>query len=145
MKKRVLKSALSVLLALALVLGANATAFTSRAANIVAEVKTIADVPADLTGKTIILHTNDVHGAIGRYAYIASVRDNFRNRGADVILVDCGDYSQGEPYVSTTKGLDAVTAMNAAGYDIVTVGNHDFDYGYAQLRANLATAKFKVV
>ncbi len=145
MKRRVLKSALSVLLALALVLCANATAFTSRAANIVAEVKTIADVPADLTGKTIILHTNDVHGAIGRYAYIASVRDNFRNRGADVILVDCGDYSQGEPYVSTTKGLDAVTAMNAAGYDIVTVGNHDFDYGYAQLRANLATAKFKVV
>jgi 2',3'-cyclic-nucleotide 2'-phosphodiesterase (5'-nucleotidase family) len=142
----VLQKALSFLLALALVLGANATAVTSYAAfNPVAEIKTIADVPADLTGKTVILHSNDVHGAIGRYAYIASVKQNLQGRGAEVILVDAGDYSQGTPYVSTTKGLDAITSMNAAGYDIATVGNHDFDYGYAQLKANLSTAKFKVI
>ncbi len=145
-RQRVLKCAVSVLLALALVLTANVTALTSYAAvNIAQDIKTIADVPADLSGKTIILHSNDVHGAIGRYAYIASVRDNFVRRGAEVILVDAGDFSQGTPYVSTTKGLDAITSMNAAGYDIATLGNHEFDYGYAQLRGNLAVAKFKVI
>ena len=144
-RQRVLKSAVSVLLALALVLTANATAFTSYAINTAAEIKTIGEVPADLSGKTVILQSNDVHGAIGRYAYIASVKQNFEKRGAEVILVDSGDFSQGEPYVSTTKGLDAIMAMNAAGYEIATVGNHDFDYGYAQLRGNLAAAKFKVI
>ena len=144
-KQRVLKSALSFLLALAMVLTCNATALTANAYNAVAEVKTIADVPADLSGKTIILHSNDVHGAIGRYAYIASVKQNFENRGAEVILVDAGDFSQGTPQVSTTKGLDAVASMNAAGYDIVTLGNHEFDYGTTSLKANLAVGKFKTI
>ena len=143
--KKVLRSVISVLLASALVLTTNVAAITSQAANVTSEVKSIADVPADLSGKTIILHSNDVHGAIGRYPYIASVKQNFQNRGADVILVDAGDYSQGTTYVSTTKGLDAITSMNAAGYDIVTVGNHEFDYGLTQLKANLAVAKFKTV
>lgn len=110
-----------------------------------ADVKTIADIPADLTGKTVILQTNDVHGAIGKYAYVASVKQNLTGRGAEVILVDSGDFSQGTPYVSTSKGLSAITMMNAAGYDIVTLGNHEFDFGYAQLRSNLAQAKFKVL
>ncbi|MCR5156788.1 MAG: bifunctional metallophosphatase/5'-nucleotidase [Butyrivibrio sp.] len=144
-KQRVLQRALSFLLALALVLTCNATALTAHAYNAVAEVKTLADVPADLSGKTIILHSNDVHGAIGRYAYIASVKQNLQKRGAEVILVDAGDFSQGTPFVSTTKGLDAIASMNAAGYDIVTLGNHEFDYGYTQLKANLAVAKFKTV
>ncbi|WP_024866761.1 bifunctional metallophosphatase/5'-nucleotidase [Butyrivibrio sp. FCS014] len=144
-KQRVLQRALSFLLALALVLTTGATAVTSYAYSPVAEVKTIADVPADLSGKTIILHSNDVHGAIGRYAYIASVKQNFQRRGAEVILVDSGDFAQGTSYVSLTKGADAVTSMNAAGYDIVTIGNHEFDYGQTQLKANLAIAKFKVV
>ncbi|MBE5827660.1 MAG: bifunctional metallophosphatase/5'-nucleotidase [Butyrivibrio sp.] len=144
-KQRILKSALSFLLALAMVLTTGATALTAYAYDPVAEIKTIADVPADLSGKTIILHSNDVHGAIGRYAYIASVKQNFEKRGAEVILVDAGDFSQGTPFVSTTKGLDAIMSMNAAGYDIVTLGNHEFDYGYTQLKANLAVAKFKTV
>lgn len=144
-KQKVLKSALSFLLALALALTVSPTAITAKAVKTTAEIKTIADVPADLTGKTIILHSNDVHGAIGRYPYIASVKQNFQARGAEVILVDAGDFSQGTPYVSTTKGLDAITSMNAAGYDIVTLGNHEFDYGYAQLRGNLAVAKFTTV
>jgi 2',3'-cyclic-nucleotide 2'-phosphodiesterase (5'-nucleotidase family) len=144
-KQKVLKSALSFLLALALALTVAPTALTANAVNTTAEIKTIADVPADLTGKTVILHSNDVHGAIGRYAYIASVKQNLQARGAEVILVDAGDFSQGTPYVSTTKGLDAITSMNAAGYDIATLGNHEFDYGYTQLRANLAVAKFQVI
>ena len=144
-KQKVLKSALSFLLALALALTVSPAAITANAVTTTAEIKTIADVPADLSGKTIILHSNDVHGAIGRYAYIASVKQNLQERGAEVILVDAGDFSQGTPYVSTTKGLDAITSMNAAGYDIVTLGNHEFDYGYTQLKANLAVAKFTAV
>ena len=66
-------------------------------------------------------------------------------KGGEVILVDAGDFSQGTTYVSSTKGADAVTMMNAAGYDVVTLGNHEFDYGYAQLKENMSKAKFKVV
>ena len=109
------------------------------------EVKTILSIPADLSGKTVILHTNDMHGAISKYALVASVKENLTNRGAEVILVDAGDFSQGTPYVSTTKGADAVTMMNATGYDVVTLGNHEFDFGYYQLVSNLSKAKFKVV
>ena len=142
---KVLKSAISVLMALALVLSTGTAVITSHAAEGTAEIKSIADVPADLSGKTIILHTNDVHGAVGRYPYIASVKQNFQNRGADVILVDAGDFSQGTTFVSTTKGLDAITSMNVARYDIITVGNHEFDYGLTQLKANLAVARFTTV
>ncbi len=144
-RKSIFKQALSMLLAMALVLTCNLTAISSLAYDAPADIKTIHDIPADLTGKTVILHSNDVHGAIGRYPYIASVKQNLQGRGAEVILVDCGDFSQGTPYVSTTKGLDAIACMNAAGYDIVTIGNHEFDFGLTQLRANLAVGKFKTI
>ena len=96
-------------------------------------------------GKTVILHSNDVHGSIAGYANMAALRDEYEAEGADVILVDAGDFSQGSAYVSTSKGLDAVTMMNAVGYDIATLGNHEFDYGYAQLRENLSNAEFAVI
>lgn len=98
-----------------------------------------------MAGKTVILHTNDVHGAVEGYAYIAQLKADYEAKGAEVILVDAGDFSQGTTYVSSTKGADAVTMMNAAGYDVVTLGNHEFDYGYAQLKENMSKAKFKVV
>lgn len=96
-------------------------------------------------GKTVILHTNDVHGSIAGYANVAELRNEYEAAGADVILVDAGDFSQGTTYVSTSKGLDAITMMNAAGYDIATLGNHEFDYGYAQLKDNLSKAEFQVI
>lgn len=102
-------------------------------------------VVKDLEGKTIILHSNDVHGAIDGYAYMTALKADYVARGAEVIMVDAGDYSQGTTYVSTTKGLDAVTMMNIAGYDIATLGNHEFDYGYAQLKSNLSNASFDVL
>ena len=71
---------------------------------------------SDLTGKTVILHSNDVHGAIAGYANIAQLRNEYEAEGAEVILVDAGDFSQGTTYVSTSKGFDAITMMNAAGY-----------------------------
>ena len=95
--------------------------------------------------KTVILHSNDVHGALDGYAYIAALKKQFESYGANVILADAGDFSQGTIYVSTNKGARAIDMMNAAGYDVVTLGNHEFDYGYKQLMENLSKAEFKTI
>ena len=100
------------------------------------------ELAKDYTGKTVILHSNDVHGQIDGYAYIAGLRNYFQSLGAEVILVDCGDFSQGSVYVSSTKGFAAIEMMNAAGYDVVTLGNHEFDFGFPQLMDNLSKAEF---
>lgn len=143
--KKLLKQLFAMILALVLIIASGITHVQVHAEDFSADVRTILDIPMDLSGKTIIIHTNDVHGVISRYAYVASLRDNLKGRGADVILVDAGDFSQGTPYVSTTKGFDAITMMNAAGYNFATLGNHEFDYGYDQLRSNLNFAKFQVL
>lgn len=127
---------LSVLLAMAMVLSLTVTSFAA---------DTDSEAKAEMAGKTVILHTNDVHGAIEGYAYITALKADYEAKGAEVILVDAGDYSQGEVYVSDTKGLDAVEMMNVTGYDVVTLGNHEFDYGYAQLKENMTKADFKVL
>lgn len=135
---------LSVLLAMAMVLSLTVTGFAIEDTAATKEPEIMTE-EATMAGKTVILHTNDVHGAVNGYAYIAQLKADYEAKGAEVILVDAGDYSQGKTYVSVTKGADAVTMMNAAGYDVVTLGNHEFDYGYAQLKENMSKAKFKVV
>lgn len=135
---------LSVLLAMAMVLSLTVTGFAIEDTATTREPEVMTE-EATMAGKTVILHTNDVHGAIAGYAYITALKADYEAKGAEVILVDAGDYSQGTSYVSSTKGADAVTMMNAAGYDVVTLGNHEFDYGYAQLKENMSKAKFKVV
>ena len=127
-----MKKLLSLLLVLCLVLSLSCTAFAAEAAK-------------PLDGKTVILHSNDVHGAIDLYAAMAAMKADYEAQGAEVILADAGDYSQGTVYVSVNKGADAVTMMNAAGYDVATLGNHEFDYGYAQLVENMKAAKFQVL
>ena len=134
---------LSVLLALAMVFSLTVTSFATEETE--ATAPAAAAETTTMAGKTVILHTNDVHGAVEGYAYIAQLKADYEAKGAEVILVDAGDFSQGTTYVSSTKGADAVTMMNAAGYDVVTLGNHEFDYGYAQLKENMSKAKFKVV
>ncbi len=95
-------------------------------------------LPDSLAGKTVILHTNDVHGAIDKYAKVAALRDECYDKGAhQVILLDAGDYSQGSPYVSLSKGATALDMMALVGYDVITLGNHEFDYGFPQLMENL--------
>ena len=82
-------------------------------------------LPDSLEGKTVILHTNDVHGAIDKYAKVAALRDECYDKGAhQVILLDAGDYSQGSPYVSLSKGATALDMMALVGYDVITLGNH---------------------
>lgn len=127
-----MKKLLSLLLVLCLVLSLSCTAFAAEAAK-------------PLDGKTVILHSNDVHGAIDLYAAMAAMKADYEAQGAEVILADAGDYSQGTVYVSVNKGADAVTMMNATGYDVATIGNHEFDYGYAQLAENMKAAKFQVL
>ena len=135
---------LSVLLAMAMVLSLTVTGFAIEDTATTREPEVMTE-EATMAGKTVILHTNDVHGAVEGYAYIAQLKADYEAKGAEVILVDAGDFSQGTTYVSSTKGADAVTMMNAAGYDVVTLGNHEFDYGYAQLKENMSKAKFKVL
>ena len=98
-----------------------------------------------LFGRTVILHSNDVHGALEGYSYLPVLREKFEAQGAKVLIVDAGDFTNGNVYVSNSKGLAAVELMNAAGYDIVTLGNHEFDFGYDQLKSNFEKGNFDVV
>lgn len=131
--KKHLKTLLTLLMALTMIM---AFSFTSAAADSFAE---------DYTGKTVILSTNDVHGAVEGYQYIAGLKAKLEKAGATVILVDAGDYSQGTTYVSESKGADAIALMNKAGYDYATLGNHEFDYGPDALDKNVAAMEFKLL
>lgn len=105
---------------------------------------TLAFATGEYDGKIIILHTNDVHGAIDKYAYVSGIKKDFESKGAEVVLADAGDYMQGATYVNINKGANAVTLMNMTGYDVATIGNHEFDYGYATLLQQLEKADFSV-
>ena len=104
-----------------------------------------------LEGKLVILHTNDIHGravADGEsfgYARIAMLKKNLQAQGAEVILMDAGDFSQGTPLVNLGYGKNAVEFMNVTGYDIATLGNHEFDWGSDNMEQNMANAQFAVV
>jgi 5'-nucleotidase/UDP-sugar diphosphatase len=135
---------LSVLLAMAMVFSLTVTGFALEDTATTREPEVMTE-EATMAGKTVILHSNDVHGAIEGYAYITALKADYEAKGAEVILVDAGDYSQGTTYVSVSQGADAVTMMNTVGYDVVTLGNHEFDYGYAQLKENMTKANFKVL
>ena len=134
---------LALVLALLLALGGTAALATKEVVE--HQLVMVKTAPADMTGKTVILHSNDVHGAVDGYAYIAKARSTFEALGAEVILADAGDFSQGAPYVSLSKGHTAIEMMNAAGYDVVTLGNHEFDFGYDQLMENLKDAQFQTI
>ena len=134
-----MKRFLSLLVAIAMLLTMSAALADMTADEYAAAAKVF---PTSFEGKTVILHSNDVHGAIMGYAYMAELRNEMEAKGAEVVVVDAGDFSQGTPYVSSSKGATAIDMMNAAGYDIVTLGNHEFDFGYAQLMENLSAAEF---
>ena len=99
----------------------------------------------DLNGAVVILHTNDVHGAISEYAKVAALKKSYEDKGAYVLLMDAGDFSQGDPVVSISEGATAVELMELAGYDVATTGNHEFDYGYANLAELAGKADFPIV
>lgn len=96
------------------------------------------ELAADYTGKTVILQSNDVHGALDGYQYIAGLKNELEKRHAHVILVDSGDFIQGSIYVSEDKGASAISLVNECGYDYITIGNHEFDYGTEQMLGDLS-------
>ena len=95
-----------------------------------------------------ILYTNDVHTYIDKqspkltYAAIADLKQSYQNAGKDVLLVDAGDHVQGTAYGSMDEGASIITLMNAAGYDVATPGNHEFDYGMDRAKAIMKEADF---
>ena len=80
----------------------------------------------------VILYTNDVHTYIDgplSYDVISGIKKELETQYAHVLLVDAGDHVQGTAYGSMDKGETIIQLMNAAGYDLATLGNHEFDYG----------------
>ncbi len=87
---------------------------------------------AEPQGDIAILYTNDVHTYVDdvlSYDVIAAVKAELANQYEYVLLVDAGDHIQGTAYGSMDKGETIISLMNAAGYDLATLGNHEFDYG----------------
>jgi 2',3'-cyclic-nucleotide 2'-phosphodiesterase (5'-nucleotidase family) len=125
------------------------------------------------SARLTILHTNDTHGhllpfsyptivpagsdleqlkerrdigGIARRAALAQkIRAEQKGRGIQVWLVDVGDFSDGTPFSTEYKGEADVAAMNAAGYDFATFGNHEFNNSLAQLRNILRLTKHPVL
>ena len=91
----------------------------------------------------VILYTNDVHTYIDNplsYDVIAAIKDDLQKEYKYVILADAGDHIQGTAYGSMDKGESIINLMNAAGYDVATLGNHEFDYRSKGLAKMLETA-----
>src|ERR1043165_9452574 len=92
-----------------------------------------------------ILHTNDQHSQIdplpandrnagkGGVARRATLVKRIRAENPNTLLIDAGDSFQGTPYFNLYRGVVEYKAMTAIGYDIVTLGNHDFDNGIEAL------------
>jgi len=124
---------------------------------------TVAAFPRDLlktsTADTVItiLHTNDTHSQIdplpandvnagkGGVARRATLVKRIRKENPNTLLVDAGDVLQGTPYFNFYKGEVEYKAMSAIGYDVGTLGNHEFDNGVEALAAALKFANFDVV
>ena len=108
----------------------------------------------------VILHTNDSHSCImpinphmadtmlaGRGGYlrrIAMIKEE-RKRNPGLLLFDSGDFSQGSPYYTLYKGDVEIGLMNQMGYDAVTIGNHEFDFGLDNMARLFRQAKFPIV
>lgn len=106
-----------------------------------------------------ILHTSDMHSrvqpidrkAVGSYAGMGGLLrrtvlvDEQRKEDADLLLFDCGDFSQGTPYYNLFKGKVEIEMMNFMHYDAITIGNHEFDFGLENMANLFKQAQFPVV
>lgn len=95
-----------------------------------------------------ILYTNDTHTYIDgenpelNYASLAALKKSIEDSGQEVILVDAGDHVQGTAYGSMDAGASIIRLMNEVGYDVATLGNHEFDYGMERAQQIIAEANF---
>ena len=99
---------------------------------------------AETPEEVVILYTNDIHTYITEdltYSTVAAYKDTFEN----ALLLDAGDAIQGTAYGSMDQGETITALMNAAGYDLATLGNHEFDYGMDGAMAAIERAAFPYV
>ena len=153
-----MRKLLSVLLALAMCVslfgcGAAEPAETTAPAATEAPVETTAaavetTAAAEPAEDIVILYTNDVHtyidGALS-YDVLAGLKAQLKEVYGNVLLVDAGDAVQGTAFGSMDKGATIVQLMNAAGYDVATLGNHEFDYGMEGAMNVIGWAEFPYV
>ena len=150
------KKLLALLLALSMALSLTVTAFAedeSAAGSEAAPAEETTETAGEETaaaGETeaacgvTVLYTNDIHTYITKdltYSKVAAYKDSLEN----VLLVDAGDHIQGTAYGSMDKGATIAQLMNAAGYDLATLGNHEFDYGMDGCMAAIEAADFPYV
>ena len=81
----------------------------------------------------VIVFENDVHCAVDGYAKLVALREQQQMETPYITTVSCGDFVQGDVVGSLSKGENIVTIMNEVKYDVVTLGNHEFDFGMPQL------------
>ncbi len=108
-------------------------------------------LPAEIRTVTI-LHTNDLHARLspldnghGGFAYLLAAVKRERDRCADCIFLNAGDLVQGTPVSTIFRGEPVYELANLFGFDAATLGNHEFDYGWAQTRKFLGIAKYPIV
>ncbi len=109
---------------------------------------TATEAPAQLQKDLVILYTNDVHCAVDDaigYAGLAAYKKQLEAEGNHVLLVDVGDAVQGAPIGTVSKGSIIIDIMNEIGYDVATIGNHEFDYGMPRFFELVEQAKFPYV
>lgn len=93
-----------------------------------------------------IIATNDIHASIDNIPKLTTLVKEYEQRG-EVILVDSGDRVSGNAYVddATEPGMPIIELMNEIGYDVATLGNHEFDKGSEVLDAMIECAEFPIV
>lgn len=93
-----------------------------------------------------IISTNDIHANINAMPQLATLVDEYRSLG-EVVVIDSGDRITGNAFVddAPTAGVPMIELMNSIGYDVVTLGNHEFDYGSETLGAMIQRADFDFV
>lgn len=121
---------------------------------------TVVAVGAKTKKQLVVLHTNDVHSCImplnenldnkdlaGRGGFIRRVNMIKEQRALhpDLLFFDSGDFSQGSGYYTLFKGDVEVGLMNQMGYDAVTIGNHEFDFGLENMARLFRMANFPIV
>ncbi len=82
-------------------------------------------------GKTVVIYTGNLNGDVDQYAAVAAAKADYAAKGADVLLVDAGNYLQGKAAANVDRGLAIYNLMDAAGYDAAAMGTREFFYADA--------------
>ncbi len=80
-------------------------------------------------GKTVILYTANLRGDVDKLPQIAAAKKSYEDAGADVILLDAGNFLQGTRYSTFDAGKTLVSLMEQTGYDVLALGRYDFAFG----------------